>query len=139
MTPPGLDAPVCSACDKLDCYCTLPEKPAGSSVVTGYTSGSEVSSNVTNTQIPDNLTVTDYISCTDSCTGGNTSEAESEVGTRTFSIQGSIAVSEKFNSKGGSCNEGRQKSNACRHSEQRTELVPNSPAPGNIPCACLPQ
>ena len=136
---PDLAVPICDTCEQLDCYCTLPQKPLGSSVTTSYTSGSDVTTNVQNTEVPDVLHIQDCVACTDSCTAGNGSASENEVGTRTFQISGSVSVAERYEQNSANCSSARQRTNACSHKECRRELVPNTPAPGGIPCACIPQ
>jgi len=129
--------PVCETCQQgLDCGCHLPPKELGAGTATHYTSGSSATTRVGNTQVPDKLYVTDKIHCTDKTKAGNKKASGTEIGTRNFTINGQVSINERYDEASAHCKEARSRSNACGHSECRTELVTNTPPPGGVPCAC---
>ena len=133
----GLCEPV--ACvDSLNCNCHLPDSgiPGCSGTLMEYQGGSRQMNEAYTQQIPDKLYSIDAISCKDQSTAANGASQSANIGTHTFTISGNIEVAEHYEDAGQRQSQERERSNACYHREQRTELLDNIPANEGAPCVC---
>ena len=104
--------------------------------LTSESAGSTTNIGAQNIVIPDKHTVTDQAKVSESATRGSHQEQNCEVAKRTFDINGSICVSEKYNdsSKGqhSACKDGEGAS----QTRTRTQVQNNACAKADIPCTC---
>jgi hypothetical protein len=117
---------ILSGADRAGAYAKLTSESAGSNTNIG----------AQNIVIPDKHTVTDQAKVSESATRGSNQEQNCEVAKRTFDINGSITVSEKYNdsSKGqhSACKDGEGAS----QTRTRTQVQNNVCAKADIPCTC---
>lgn len=128
-----VDPVVCGS--SLDCNCSLPYAPLDAACVTTTESSSTASNSVYTTSIPDKITVTDSVSCKDTCKAGTSAHQEVEVGTRTFTIEGAISINERFEASAGGNSEARAKETGCGHSESRKDTVVGAATCPSV-CVC---
>lgn len=131
--PIDIDAPICGAA--LDCNCSLPYAPLDAACVTTQESSSTASNTVYTTSIPDKITVTDSVSCKDTCKAGTSAASQVEIGTRTFTIEGSIAINERFDASTGGSSEARAKETGCGHVESRKDTIVGASTCPSV-CVC---
>lgn len=107
----------------LNCDCHLAADCGDGAGVTGeYDAGSYAYQSAHNTQLPDKLYCVEAISCRDETSNANEEYARQDVGSHTFTIEGSITVNEKYENSQNNCRQGREKANGCAHKEQRIKL-----------------
>ena len=132
----GCVAPICCV-DQLDCNCHLPADCGnGYGSLQEYQAGSRAINEAYKQQVPDKLYGIDAISCTDQSTAANSCAESQLLGNHIFEITGSIQVAEKYEDKSQEQRQERERSNACYHREQRTQLCDNLPCPEAGPCVC---
>ena len=112
------------------------ERSGSYAKLTSESAGSNTNIGAQNIVIPDKHTVTDQAKVSESATRGSHQEQNCEVAKRTFDINGSICVSEKYNdsSKGqhSACKDGEGAS----QTRTRTQVQNNACAKADIPCTC---
>ena len=112
------------------------ERSGAYAKLTSESAGSNTNIGAQNIVIPDKHTVTDQAKVSESATRGSHQEQNCEVAKRTFDINGSICVSEKYNdsSKGqhSACKDGEGAS----QTRTRTQVQNNACAKADIPCTC---
>ena len=112
------------------------ERAGAYAKLTSESAGSNTNIGAQNIVIPDKHTVTDQAKVSESATRGSHQEQNCEVAKRTFDINGSICVSEKYNdsSKGQhtACKDGEGAS----QTRTRTQVQNNACAKADIPCTC---
>ena len=112
------------------------ERAGSFAKLTSESAGSNTQIGAQNIVIPDKHTVTDQAKVSESATRGSHQEQNCEVAKRTFDINGSICVSEKYNdsSKGqhSACKDGEGAS----QTRTRTQVQNNVCAKADIPCTC---
>ena len=112
------------------------DRAGGYAKLTSESAGSNTNIGAQNIVIPDKHTVTDQAKVSESATSGKHQEQNCEVAKRTFDINGSICVSEKYNdsSKGqhSACKDGEGAS----QTRTRTQVQNNVCAKADIPCTC---
>lgn len=112
------------------------ERAGSYAKLTSESAGSNTNIGAQNIVIPDKHTVTDQAKVSESASRGSHNEQNCEVAKRTFDINGSICVSEKYNdsSKGqhSACKEGEGAS----QTRTRTQVQNNLCAKADIPCTC---
>ena len=112
------------------------ERSGSYAKLTSESAGSNTNIGAQNIVIPDKHTVTDQAKVSESATRGSHQEQNCEVAKRTFDINGSICVSEKYNdsSKGqhSACKDGEGAS----QTRTRTQVHNNACAKADIPCTC---
>ena len=112
------------------------ERAGSYAKLTSESAGSNTNIGAQNIVIPDKHTVTDQAKVSESATRGSHQEQNCEVAKRTFDINGSICVSEKYNdsSKGqhSACKDGEGAS----QTRTRTQVQNNACAKADIPCTC---
>lgn len=112
------------------------ERAGAYAKLTSESAGSNTNIGAQNIVIPDKHTVTDQAKVSESATRGSHQEQNCEVAKRTFDINGSICVSEKYNdsSKGqhSACKDGEGAS----QTRTRTQVQNNACAKADIPCTC---
>ena len=112
------------------------ERAGAFAKLTSESAGSNTNIGAQNIVIPDKHTVTDQAKVSESATKGSHQEQNCEVAKRTFDINGSICVSEKYNdsSKGqhSACKDGEGAS----QTRTRTQVQNNLCAKADIPCTC---
>ena len=109
------------------------ERAGAYAKLTSESAGSNTNIGAQNIVIPDKHTVTDQAKVSESATRGSHQEQNCEVAKRTFDINGSICVSEKYNdsSKGqhSACKDGEGAS----QTRTRTQVQNNACAKADIP------
>lgn len=112
------------------------ERAGAYAKLTSESAGSNTNIGAQNIVIPDKHTVTDQAKVSESATRGSHQEQNCEVAKRTFDINGSICVSEKYNdsSKGqhSACKDGEGAS----QTRTRTQVQNNACAKADIPATC---
>ena len=112
------------------------ERSGAYAKLTSESAGSNTNIGAQNIVIPDKHTVTDQAKVSEYATRGSHQEQNCEVAKRTFDINGSICVSEKYNdsSKGqhSACKDGEGAS----QTRTRTQVQNNACAKADIPCTC---
>jgi hypothetical protein len=112
------------------------ERAGAFAKLTSESAGSNTNIGAQNIVIPDKHTVTDQAKVSESASRGSHQEQNCEVAKRTFDINGSICVSEKYNdsSKGqhSACKDGEGAS----QTRTRTQVQNNLCAKADIPCTC---
>ena len=112
------------------------ERAGAYAKLTSESAGSNTNIGAQNIVIPDKHTVTDQAKVSESASRGSHQEQNCEVAKRTFDINGSICVSEKYNdsSKGqhSACKDGEGAS----QTRTRTQVQNNACAKADIPCTC---
>jgi len=89
-----------------------------------------------NEQIPDKLYCIDAVTCRDETVQANEQYDRNDLGNHTFSIEGSITISESFNQNSNNTRQGREQANGCAHKEQAIKLADNCPVAIAVPCVC---
>lgn len=117
----------------LDAAISLPSSGLGSAVLTGYTSGNSQNTSAANEDVPDRLYYTDAVAATDSCSSGTEATASNKIGTRTFSISGSVTIDEQYQDQTEGQKSSRERSQSAGHKESRTALACNQPGPSCAP------
>jgi len=106
-------------------YATLGSESAGSNTFIG----------AQQIAIPDKHTVTDQAKVSESSNRGSQQAQNCEVAKRTFDINGSICVTEKYNDSSKGQHSGCKEGSGASQTKSRTQ-VQNACADATIPCTC---
>ena len=114
------------------------ERAGSFAKLTSESAGSQTQIGAQNIVIPDKHTVTDQAKVSEAQSRGSKQAQNCEVAKRTFDIQGSISVTEKYNdsSKGEHC--ASKEGEGASQTRSRTQVQNNLCARADIPCTCAP-
>ena len=128
----GYDA--CGSASGKQAHLGSAERSGAFATLSSESAGSSTNIAAQNIVIPDRHTVTDQTKVSEACSKGSDSSQNAEISKRTFDINGSISVCEKYNdsSKGENC--AKKEAEAASQTRSRSQVLNNLCAKADIPC-----